>query len=216
MDELFARYMYYVRAKLGIKSSTTEALRKFYEKNNYSLLRKEETFENLKTLANFWKEVAEQDTERFSDDALKKLFILNYAPNGMWCYFVSVYFMHNKDKEEIFQDKQFGDFLSKIIAFIWTYAISNPGVNALRTPVYPEMMKIVNDIPVDFSEFKFDLDSIRISFYNYEFKNVRPITKSILTWWAFNNSNQKTLPKIRTAFDIEHIFSKNRQKMKKL
>jgi len=214
MDELFARYMYYVRAKLGIKSSTTEALRKFYERDKYSLLKKEETFENLKTLANFWKDVAEQNDERFSIDVLKKLFVLNYAPNGMWNYFVSVYFMHNKDEEEKLNDKQFNDFLSKITAFIWTYAISNPGVNALRTPVYAEMMNIVNDKPVDFSESKFDMDSIRISFYNYEFKNGRPITKSMLTWWAFNNSDQKLL-KIDTIFDIEHIFPKNRQKIEK-
>lgn len=37
MDELFTRYMYFVRAKMGIVSSTTEALRKFYEKNSYAL-----------------------------------------------------------------------------------------------------------------------------------------------------------------------------------
>jgi len=214
MDELFSRYMYYVRARLGIKSSTTEALRKFYEKDKYSLLKKEETFENLKILANFWRDVAEQDEERFSNDVLKKLFVLNYAPNGMWNYFVSVYFMHNKDKEGKLNDKQFSNFLSKITAFIWAYAVINPGVNALRTPVYAEMMNIVNDKPVDFNEFKFDLDSIRISFNNYEFKNGRPITKSMLTWRAFNNLEQ-SLIKIDTAFDIEHIFSKNRQKIEK-
>ena len=214
MDELFARYMYFVRAKQGIKSSTTEALRKFYEKDKYSLLKKEETFENLKILANFWKGVAEQDEERFSDDVLKKLFVLNYAPNGMWNYFVSVYFMHNRDKEGKLGDKQFSDFLSKITAFIWAYAVNNPGVNALRTPVYAEMMNIVNDKPVDFNEFKFDLDSIRISFNNYEFKNGRPITKSMLAWWAFNDHDQ-TLLKIDNAFDIEHIFPKNRQKIEK-
>ncbi len=32
MDELFTRYMYYLRAKEGNKSTTTEALRKFYER----------------------------------------------------------------------------------------------------------------------------------------------------------------------------------------
>ena len=41
------RYMYFERAKMGEKSSTTEALRKFYEKNSYKLLQKEETFDNL-------------------------------------------------------------------------------------------------------------------------------------------------------------------------
>ena len=50
MDELFTRYMYYERAKMGIKSSTTEALRKFYEHDGYALLKKEEVFDNLITL----------------------------------------------------------------------------------------------------------------------------------------------------------------------
>lgn len=53
MDELFTRYMYYIRAKQGIKSSTTEALRKFYEKDNYTLLKREDTFNDLITLAHF-------------------------------------------------------------------------------------------------------------------------------------------------------------------
>ena len=38
MDEIFTRYMYYERAKTGVKSSTTEALRSFYEKDSYKLL----------------------------------------------------------------------------------------------------------------------------------------------------------------------------------
>ena len=45
MDELFTRYMYFIRAKKGIKSSTTEALRKFYEKDCYVILKNEETLQ---------------------------------------------------------------------------------------------------------------------------------------------------------------------------
>ena len=33
-----------------------------------------------------------------STDVLKRLYVLNYALNGMWNYFVSVYFMKNKDE----------------------------------------------------------------------------------------------------------------------
>lgn len=40
LDEIFTRYMYYERAKQGIKLSTTEALRRFYEKDSYALLKK--------------------------------------------------------------------------------------------------------------------------------------------------------------------------------
>jgi uncharacterized protein with ParB-like and HNH nuclease domain len=214
MDELFARYMYYVRAKQGIKSSTTEALRKFYEHDKYSLLKKEETFINLKILVKFWQDVSNQDNERFSDEILRKFLILNYAPNGMWNYFVSVYFMHCKDKDEKLNDKNFGLFLSKIIGFIWTYAVINPGVNALRTPVYAEMVNIVNNKSVDFSDFKFDLNNLKINFENYSFNNGRPITRSMLTWWAFNNPEQ-TLSTLETIFEIEHIFSRNLQKNNK-
>ena len=215
MDELFTRYMYYVRAKQGNKSSTTEALRKFYEKEQYSLLKKEETFSNLKILAKFWNDVSSQNNERFSDEILKKLFILNHAPNGMWNYFVSVYFMHNKDTGDKLDDQKFGDFLVKIIAFIWTYAVINPGVNALRTPVYAEMVNIVNSRSVDFTDFKFNSDEIKIKFVNYSFNNNRPITRSMLTWWAFIDTDQ-TLPTLETIFEVEHIFSKKRQENDKI
>jgi len=214
MDELFARYMYYERAKQGNKSSTTEALRKFYEKDKYKLLKQEETFKNLIVLAKFWQDVADQNNERFSDENLRKFFILNYAPNGMWHYFVSVYFMHYKDKDEKLDDKKLELFLTKIIAFIWTYAVINPGVNALRTPVYAEMVNIVNNKTIDFTEFKFDNESVKKHFENYSFNNGRPITKSMLTWWAFINSEQK-LPKQETIFEVEHIFAKKRHEIDK-
>ena len=44
LDELFTRYMYYERALAEIKSSTTEALRKFYEGDgSYPLLHQPKT-----------------------------------------------------------------------------------------------------------------------------------------------------------------------------
>ncbi|AEF81428.1 conserved hypothetical protein [Leadbettera azotonutricia ZAS-9] len=210
MDELFTRYMYYERAKRDIKSSTTEALRKFYERDKYSLLKRADTFNNLKILANFWQDVSNQNSERFSDKILRKLFTLNYAPNGMWNYFVSVYFMHNKDSNEKLDDNKFENFLTKIIAFIWTYAIVNPGVNALRTPVFAEMLNIVNGKSVEFAGYKFDFNNTKNAFEHYVFSNGRPITKSMLTWWAFTN-NEQSLPSAETIFEIEHIFARKRQ-----
>lgn len=210
MDELFTRYMYYERAKIGTKSSTVEALRKFYEKDDYKLLRDKNTFENLKILADFWNDVDRQNEDRFSDKVLQQFFVLNYAPNGMWAYIVSVYFMKNKDSEGKLDDDKFLEFLNKITAFIWAYAMTNPGVNSLRTPIFAEMLNIINDKPIDFVGFKFNEDKIRNSFNHYSFNNNRPITKSMLIWWAFNNPQQQFLSNT-TSFDIEHIFSKNRQ-----
>jgi hypothetical protein len=118
--------------------------------------------------------------------------------------------MHNKDADEKLEDKKFEDFLTKITAFIWTFAITNPGVNALRTPVFAEMVNIVNGKSVDFIKFKFDSTDIKNAFDLHSFNNNRPITKSILTWWAFAD-NEQTLPSIETIFEIEHIFAKKRQ-----
>ena len=209
MDELFTRYMYYLRAKMGIVSSTTEALRKFYEKNSYALLKEDNTLDNLITLAEFWEDVSNQDTHRFSDKVLKRLFVLNYAPNGMWTYFVSVYFMHNKDENGMLNDDEFYAFLHKITGFIWTYAVSNPGVNALRTPIYAEMVNIVTNKTVEFTKYKFDADTIRSMFDNFSFNNGRPITKAMITWWAYQDNNQPLLS-LETVFEIEHIYARNR------
>lgn len=210
MDELFTRYMYFIRAKQGNKSSTTEALRKFYEKDKYSILKQEETLPNLKILANFWNDVYHQNSDRFSNSVLKKLFILNYAPNGMWTYFLSVYFLQNKDANIQLDESKLVVFLTKMIAFIWAYSFTNPGVNALRTPVYAEMINIVSGKDVNFVDFKFDENTLSTAIKNFEFKNGRPITKSMLTWWAFSNEIQ-SLPVFNMTFEIEHIFARKRQ-----
>jgi uncharacterized protein with ParB-like and HNH nuclease domain len=212
MDELFARYMYFLRAKEGNKSTTTEALRKFYERDKYKYLKQSGTISDLKSLALFWKSISNQDGKRFSDSILKKLFVLTYAPNGMWQNIVSVYFLQNKSPEGALEESQFIDFLDKIIAFIYAYAITNPGVNALRTPVYDEMINIVNGKKVTFAKYKFNKSQARSFFDNYKFTNQRNITRSMITWYAYTFSGQKLLD-VNEIFHLEHIYSKKRQEI---
>ena len=105
----------------------------------------------------------------------------------------------------------FESFLSKTIAFVWYYAITNPGVNSLRTPIYAEMINLVNHSPLTFQNAKKSTRSeLEIQIDNYSFLNGRPITKSMLTWWAYQIPGQDLLP-FDTVFEIEHIFAKNRQ-----
>lgn len=214
LDELFTRYMYYLRAKQKNTNSTTDALRKFYEKEYYKELKNESTLANLKSLLYFWYDVNTQNKERFSDRVLKRLFVLNYAPNGMWYYIVSVYFMHHQ-KNGALDDSQFFNFLEKITAFIWAYALTNPGVNALRTPVYREMVNIISDKEVTFEDFKFDKNNFVSIFKNFNFLNQRQITRSMITWWAFHFERQELLP-IDCRLDIEHIYARNRMKTEPL
>lgn len=212
MDELFTRYMYFERAKQGNKNTTTEALRNFYEKDAYKLLKQDITLSNMEKLAEFWNKVDKQDSDYFSEKILKKLYILKYAPNSMWANIVSVYFMSNKDSEDALDNENFCDFLDLIIGFIWAYAIERPGVNALRSPVYPEMINIVNGRPVTFENYKFEKAAIENRIKSYTFSNGRPITKSMLTWWAYNDEHQQLLD-AETKVEIEHIYAKKRDEV---
>lgn len=210
MDELFTKYMYYIRASEGNKSTTTEALRKFYEHDNYRRLLSENTIKDLISLVNFWKSVVENDTDRFSEEVLRKLFVLQYAPNGMWEYITTVYFLSYRDENDNLDNKSFAAFLTKITAFIFAYAVTNPGVNALRTPVYAEMIKIYNKQTCDFADFKFDEEHVRKVFSNYKFTNNRVVTRSLITWYAFSFDDQTRPSSNNISFDIEHIYSKER------
>lgn len=220
MDELFTRYMYYLRAKEGNKSTTTESLRKFYERDKYKYLKDSATLTELKSLSLFWENVALQNKEIFSVETLKKLFVLNYAPNGMWQYITSVYFLRNKtnDDPDQYPDSldtaKFNAFLDKITAFVLAFAVVRPGLNALRTPIFDEMVNIIKGGEVTFARFKQDLNETQsyATFQNYQFTNGRPITRSLLTWHAFTFSDQPLID-LNESLQIEHIFAKKRQSM---
>lgn len=212
MDELFTRYMYFLRAKEGNKSTTTEALRKFYERNKYQYFKRDNTIGELKALASFWDGVLNQDQKRFSVEILKKLFVLSYAPNGMWQNITSVYFLQNSNDEGELNEENFSKFLSRITAFIFAYAVTNPGVNALRTPVYDEMVNIVKGNSITFSKYKFNEKSIRASFQNYVFTNQRNVTRSMITWYAFTFPNQQLLD-VKDIFHLEHIYARKRYEL---
>ncbi len=211
MDEIFTRYMYFERAKRGVRVSTLEGLRKFYEANNYELLKKyhHQTFDNIKALANFWNDVANQDGTRFSDRVLRRLFVLNYAPNSMWTFITSVYFLQNRNAAGLLDDDDFYEFLTKITAFIWAFTILRPGVNILRTPIFAEMLNIVNGRKVTFDGFAFNITELKNALSIYSFTNNRPITRSMLAWFAFTDPEQIVFP-LETVLETEHIYARNR------
>lgn len=101
--------------------------------------------------------------------------------------------------------------MERTIGFIWAYALTNPGVNALRTPIYREMVNLINDKEVTFSDFKFERDNLENIIKSYRFLNQRQITRSMITWWAYQHNQQVLLP-LESKFDIEHIYARNRVK----
>ena len=76
------------------------------------------------------------------------------------------------------------------------------------------MISIVNGEPVSFKDYKLRENELRNVLENYEFTNGRPITKSMLAWWAFQDDAQP-LMKLDTKVEIEHIFARKRQEVEK-
>ncbi len=212
MDELFTKYMYFLRAKNGTTGSTTESLRNFFrgEKQDFPYFKNEKAMDDLSDLAIFWKKIYSQN-ESFGDEILRKLFVLRYSPNTMWENIVSVWFLQNRDSNDEIDLDAFSHFLSKITNFILGYSLINPGVNQLRTPIFKEMSEIVNrnSLVPSFENHLFDESSLRTAFDNFEFSNMKGITKSFLVWFAFSNENQQLLS-LKEPLQIEHIFAKKR------
>ncbi len=212
MDELFTKYMYFLRAKNGTTRSTTESLRNFFrgENQDFPYFKDESALDDLSDLAIFWKKVYSQD-ESFGNEVLRKLFVLRYSPNTMWENIVSVWFLQNRDSNDEIDLDAFSHFLSKITNFVLGYSLINPGVNQLRTPIFKEMSEIVshNNLVPDFENHLFDENSLRITFDNFEFSNMKGITKSFLVWFAFLKENQQLLS-LKEPLQIEHIFAKKR------
>ena len=119
--------------------------------------------------------------------------------------------MHNKLSDGSLEESAFLKFLERTIGFIWAYALTNPGVNALRTPIYREMVNLVNGKEVTFSDFKFEKDNLESIIKSYRFLNQRQITRSMITWWAYQHNQQPLLP-LESKLDIEHIYARNRVK----
>ena len=74
--------------------------------------------------------------------------------------------------------------MNKIIAFIWAYALVHPGVNALRTPAYPEMINIIEKC-------------INVNTYD-RYDNVLQIMNDISSInthldWYYNKENEEKL-----------------------
>lgn len=119
VDDLFYNFMLYDRSRRTLMDTTLESLRKYFEKDNYPLLRSEENFEHLLNLAQFWHDAQRQDGDRFSTAVLKRLYVLNYAPNNMWMYFVSVYYLTQKQIRTNWTKPVLANFLTGSCSSPW-------------------------------------------------------------------------------------------------
>ena len=208
-DDLFMRYMYYLIAKAEVQSDKVKGLRPFYERNNYKILKNDKTFEDLITLADFWDGISLRDNKRFSNRVLKRLYVMKYLPHSYWNYIVSIYFMGNRDSQNLLEEGKFYNFLKKITAMFLMHAIVNPGVYNVRRPFFVEYRNILHGNNLRFKYYLQDRKIFREQLFNTTFSPWKGITYAMLAWWTFQNDKQE-LPPIDIKLEVEHIFSKRR------
>ena len=85
-------------------------------------------------------------------------------------------------------------------------------MNALRGPVYPALIDIVNGRDADFSGHLFDRETITGRFRSYQFTNQRRFTRSMLVWWAYSDPEQPLMD-LDTTLEIEHIYARKRNEV---
>lgn len=209
LEELFTTYMYYLKAKDGSRTTSFKSLRKFYEQENYKYLQ-DETFEDLKSLADFWKDIYARDYNRFSERVLRQLYILEHSPYAIWRHAVSAYFLVNNKNMTRTDDKAFYKFLQKLTAFILAHSIYKPGVGSIRLPIHNEIVNLYEKNQVEFKVVRFDATTMTTKRMEMIFSNQRQITRAMLAWWAFRDEEQE-LPLPDTKLEIEHIYSKSLQ-----
>lgn len=216
VDDLFMRYSYYVKTKKAIEkcesvNGTFHMMREFYAENNYKLLRDEETFKDLETLAKFWDDIASRN-ERFSPRVLKKLYVLSHSPYSIWSYIVSLYFMSHRELEE----EKFYRFLDKTTAIIWMNAILDLGKNNIRRPFLLEFKNIYLGNPLAFEQFRQEKKFFRRRLQEMRFTSGKTsLNRAMLAWWTFHGESQE-LPPLGTNLHVEHIYAKNRSNFEAL
>lgn len=77
------------------------------------------------------------------------------------------------------------------------------------------MINIVEGREVTFSDYCFNAEDIRSRFSAYAFTNQRPITRSMLVWWAFHNLKQALIDP-DTVLEVEHIYARKRNEFEPL
>jgi hypothetical protein len=68
--------------------------------------------------------------------------------------------------------------LCKTTAFVWAYALTNPGLNSLRTPIFAEMVNIIKGKEIAFADYKFDEQQFKNIFNKHSklfFKRVQQL-----------------------------------------
>lgn len=209
IQKLFYYYMFYLRAKIEDKDTTTPGLRKYYSSNKFALLSNntDELMNNLTSILEFWEVVNSREIKEAKWTAdieiLSALDILSSYPNEFWKYPVIIYYLKNKDKDNF--EKEFLLFLRKLFVKLFKVYIVTPYVNAVKASILNLNSSIFHDEII-----KFDFRNVTDDEFKHGLKNLhKNAVRMLLKLLAYNDKTQQEL--LPSGWEIEHIFPKKWQ-----
>jgi uncharacterized protein with ParB-like and HNH nuclease domain len=210
IDEIFTLYMYWLRAKDGVKDTTVPGLRKYFEQNKYEKLKRDKVLEDVLALTNFWKVIADREESNvfgITKESLKYIHSLEQMPNTFWKYNLTVYYFANKDETRKLEENAFSEFIKKTLAYCFVSFIIRPGVSYIKNDSIPAFVELAKTQQIKYPSFyKEDFER---GFHNIHTQSTKMI-KPFLLWEAYQMNDQDVISK-DIKLEIEHILSKNWQ-----
>lgn len=188
---------------------STKKLRRIYELNNYEILRRKETLNDLFALLDFFDDLLSQNPLRFSRETIRYSHILFRAKNSFIWLILAHYFFNGRDEKNNLDEKSFAEFLERLLAFLIAHSITCTSTRQLRGYAFKTLANLKTPVSKGLKPYTFSAEAIKSEMQNFGVKRQKTLMKSlVLNWWTFRDGNQ-IIPPIEQKFDVEHIFPKN-------
>ncbi len=207
LQQMFTYYMFYLRAQMGNKETSTPALRKFFTENKDMRLRSPSLLEDVGMIVKLWSVIVNHEDipdEEWSSNIriLKGLDILSTYPNEMWVHPVVCFYLSHKSDERF--ERLFEVFVYKLISELIVKYFDDPRISQVRFDILNLNIKLISDIHPDFSFQEINRDLIRDKM-TIPHKMIARMLMKILAY----NHQDELLP---SKWEIEHILPIHWQK----
>lgn len=198
-DYLFRNYMHYLRATE--EDVTNErALRKYYAPNGYARLRNnpQQIMTDLLALRRFWHALYTYSDDYCTHRSKQMLHCLwQQYPNEYWRYPLTVLYLRNRDEKTEAIRARIDELLPRLLAYLFTQYIKEPGSNAVKSTIYQACKNIWHEGYFAFP--KHDI-SLNRSLIKPQFR------KALLLLHAYLIEPSQKLLTAHSPIEIEHIF----------
>lgn len=195
-ETLFKNYIYKNVTRKG-KCSL-----KIFSERKYADFAEAECIPNLFALLDFFDDLKEQNTDRFTTDILRYAYVLLHEKDGAASYALTNYFFSQRSSDNSLDNKAFLTWLKRYTAFSMSDSLSEQKGSRLGGYLFYLAAELKISIP---EKLKVNTDVLQVTL-NYGDLGRNSVLR-ILNWWTFCKDNQP-LPPFKELFQVEHIFAK--------